>query len=132
MKELDALREMIVYAVYEENNSSFVSMPDPTEKGKFVKVWEIREVTKRTQLFPNWFELIQICFVLILVLDLLLNALKNSHRSGVVVHTARRSERGLDNGGCRHEVMRKAVIQSALDLKEVFCRLEEVDVALRE
>ena len=67
-----------------------------------------------------------------LILDLLLDALKDPDSGGVVIHAARRTERRLDDGGRRYEVVRKAVVQSALDLEKVLCGLEEVDVALRE
>lgn len=87
---------------------------------------------KRTQLFSNRLELIQICLVLGLILHLLLDALQNPDRGGVVVHAARRTERRLDDGGRGHEVVREAVVQPALDLEEVLRRLEKVHVALRE
>lgn len=95
-------------------------------------MWEVCNEAEHTQLFPNRLELIQIRLILSLILDLLLDALKNPDRGGVVVHAARRTERRLDDGRRGHEIVRKAVIQSALDLEEVLRGLEKVDVALRE
>ena len=71
---------------------------------------EIRDERERTQLFPNRLEFIEIRLVLSLILDLLLDPLKNPDRGRKVVHTARRTERRLDDGRRWHEIVRKAVI----------------------
>lgn len=41
-------------------------------------------------------------------------------------------ERSLDDGRCRDEIVREAVVKAALELEEVLDGLEEGDVALRE
>jgi hypothetical protein len=91
-----------------------------------------RETGKRTQLFPNRFEFIQIRLVLSLILHLFFDTLKNPDRGRIVVHPSGRTNGRLDDGGCGYEIVRKAIVQSALDLEQVLGSLEKVDVALGE
>ena len=87
---------------------------------------------KRTKLLAERLELIKVLLILLLVLNLLLDALKHPDCGRVVVHATGSTDGSLHDGGCRDEVVGEAVVQATLHLKEVLGRLEEVDVALRE
>lgn len=87
---------------------------------------------KLTKLLPERFELIEVRLVLLLVLNLLLDTFENPDRGCVVVDAACSPDGSLDDSRCGHEIMRKAVVEAALNLKEILSRLEEVDVTLGE
>jgi hypothetical protein len=85
-----------------------------------------------TKLLTNGLELIHVHLVLLLVLDLLRDALEDADGGGVVVHPARGTEGCLNDRGCRHEIVGEAVVEPALDLEQVLGGAEEGDVALGE
>ena len=87
---------------------------------------------KRTKLLAERLELIKVLLILLLVLNLLLDALKHPDCGRVVVHATGGTNSGFDDGGGRDKVVGETVVEAALDLEEILSRLEEVDVALRE
>jgi hypothetical protein len=72
-----------------------------------------------TQLLQDRAELGQISLVLPLVLHLLLDTLQDPDGRGVVVALARCPERRIDHFGGGHEIVRKAVVEPTLQLKQV-------------
>ena len=89
-------------------------------------------MTRRTELLAEGLELIEVSLVLLLVLDLLLDALEDTDGGRVIVDTAGGADCSLDDGGGGDEIVGKAVVEATLDLEEVLGRLEEGHVALRE
>ena len=70
----------------------------------------------------------QVLVVLGLVLDLFLQALKDADGGGKVVDPAGGTEGGLDDLLGRDQVVRKAVVQAALELEQVVDRFKELCV----
>ena len=81
------------------------------------------------EFFTDAFEGVDVLLVLVFVLDLLLDALKDANGGRVVVDTTAGTERRLDHFGRRNKVVSKAVVQTALQLEQVLNRVEEADVA---
>lgn len=88
-----------------------------------------QETGPLTKLGKDGLELLDVLLVLALVLDLRLDTLEDADGSGIVVDLARGAERGLDDRGRGHEVVRKRVVQAALELKQVADLVEERLVA---
>lgn len=82
-----------------------------------------------TELLAHRLEVLDVLLVLLGVLDLVLQALKDAHGRRVVVHTTRSLERLLDNLGRWDEVLRECIVKAALELKEVLHAVKELDVA---
>ena len=85
-----------------------------------------------TKLLANTLELIQISLILLLVLDLLLNALKYPHSGSIVIDASGGTESCFNDRRCRHEIVCEAVVEATLHLEEVLGGLEEVDVSFVE
>ena len=82
-----------------------------------------------TELLTDTLEGVYVLLVLGLVLDLLLDALKDTDGGGVVVDTPAGAESRLNDLGGGDEVVGEAVVEAALELKEVLYRVKEADVA---
>ena len=119
-------REDSFYAVY---NSSRVSMP-ATEGVNNRQAHSQRKT--RTELLAHGLQLVQVCLVLLLVLHLLPDALKDAHGSRVVIDASRGAQSSFNDGGRGHEIVREAVVQATLDLEQVLRGREEIDVAFVE
>ena len=89
-------------------------------------------MTRRTELLAEGLELIEVSLVLLLVLDLLLDALEDTDGGRVVVDAAGSADGSFDDSGGGNEVVGEAVVEAALDLEEVLRGLEELHVALGE
>jgi hypothetical protein len=85
-----------------------------------------------TELFPDALEFIQISLILLLVLDLLPDTLKNPNGGRVVVDATGGTKGSLNNRRRRNQIVGEAVIQTTLDLEQILGLLEELDVALGE
>lgn len=85
-----------------------------------------------TKLLNDGLELSEVSLVLALVLDLLLDTLKDADGGGVVVDLAGCAEGSLDDVGRGDEVVGEAVVEAALELEEVTDLREEGLVALVE
>ena len=85
-----------------------------------------------TQLLPDRLEGLDVLFVLALVLDLFPDALKDADGRRVVVDPAAGPEGRLDDRGAGDEVVGEAVVEAALQLKQVLDAVKEGDVALVE
>ena len=89
----------------------------------------IRIKRRLTKLLDRRFQLIEIRLVLPLVLHLHPKTLQNPHSRRVIVNLTRTPERGIYDFWGGHEVVGEAVVESALELKEVPARIEEGPVA---
>jgi hypothetical protein len=85
-----------------------------------------------TKFFPYTLELFKVCLVLLLVLHLLPDTLKDTDGGSVVVHPTGGAEGSLANRRGGDQVMREAVVETALDFEQILRVLEEGDIALRE
>jgi len=105
-----------------------VSMPVPN----WSDIGDAQASRRHTQLLPDTLELIQISLVLLLVLDLLPDTLEDPNGGGVVVDTTSSAEGSLDDGRRGDQIVREAVVETALDFEQILSLLEELDVALGE
>jgi hypothetical protein len=87
---------------------------------------------RRTKLFLDTLELIQISLVLLLILDLLPDTLKDPDSGRVVVDATGSTEGSLDDGRRRDQIVGEAVVQTALDFEQILGLLEELNVAFGE
>lgn len=76
------------------------------------------------QLGSGVLQLVQVGLVLLLVLNLVLQSLKGSHGSRVVIDSSASLQRLLDDGWRRNQVVRETVVQHSLDLEQVVGVLE--------
>lgn len=76
------------------------------------------------QLGSGVLQLVQVGLVLLLVLNLVLQSLKGSHGSRVVIDSSASLQRFLDDGWRRNQVIRETVVQHSLDLEQVVGVLE--------
>ena len=87
---------------------------------------------RRTKFFPDALQLVQISLVLLLVLDLLPDTLKNPNSGRVVVDTTSSTEGSFNDGRRRDQIVGEAVVQTTLDFEQILGLLEELNVALGE
>lgn len=85
--------------------------------------------SRLTKLIDNGLQLLNVCVVLALVLDLLLDTLENANGGSKVVDLARSTKSSLNDLGGRHKVVCKSVVEATLQLEEVGHRSEEGAVA---
>ena len=85
-----------------------------------------------TELFFNTLEFIQVSLILLLVLDLLPDTLKNPNSGRVVVDATGSTKGSLNNRRGRNQIVGETVIQTTLNLEQILGLLEELDVALGE
>lgn len=78
-----------------------------------------------TELLDNRLQFIQVCLVLQLVLNLLLDTLQNPDSGRVVVDLSGCSQSGLDDFSSGHQIVRETVVESSLEFKDVFDLGEE-------
>lgn len=81
------------------------------------------------ELLAQRLEVLNVLLVLLGVLNLVLETLKDAHGRCVVVHAARSLECLLNNLRRRDKVLRKSVVKTTLELKEVLHAVKELDVA---
>lgn len=85
-----------------------------------------------TKLLDNRLQLIQISLVLPDILHLLLDSLEDPHRRGIVVDLTSRPQSGSDDLRGGDEIVREAVVEPTLELKEVSAGREKRVVAVVE
>lgn len=78
-----------------------------------------------TEFLDNRLQFVQVCLVLQLVLNLLLDTLQDPHGGRVVVDLSRCSQGGLDDLSSGHQIVGETVVESSLEFKDVFDLGEE-------
>jgi hypothetical protein len=89
-------------------------------------------IQRRTKLLLDALEFIQISLILLLVLDLLPDTLKDPNGGCVVVNATGSTKGSLNDGRGRDQVVGEAIVQTTLDFEQILGLLEELDVALGE
>ena len=100
---------------------------------RLVRYWGFSHASKRrTKLLPDALELIQISLILLLVLDLFPDTLKDPDGGRVVVDATGSTKGRFDDGRRRNQIVGEAVVQTTLDFEQILGLLEELNVALGE
>ena len=85
-----------------------------------------------TKLLAKRLQLSEVLFVLLLVLNLILDTFEDTDRGRIVVDTASSLQCGFDDSNRGNQIVGKAVVKTALQLEQIIDTIKELDIAFRE